>query len=291
MKTILRFRFIPAVFLLLACVYVGAQPPSPELDAARRILRKASVSKDAAVRIQAIEAIGLIGVSDEVRNQLEEFLGDKNVAVRITAIKALADHKFNASIPALERILKTDKVPEVQFAAAKALYTLKDPEGRTWLISVCDRNEKAKSNLIAGQSRKFFGNFHSIESSGVFLVTQGIGYAPVPGVGAGFSVISNLIVDPDLSPRAVALMIVTRDTDSPIDNLLSEALKDNDWSVRTAAVQMIAFDGRSVLREELVPLFRDKNEKVRFHAAGTYIHLSSLSENGALPFGATRLDQ
>jgi HEAT repeat protein len=165
MKTTFRFRLVLAVSLLLACAYMGAQTSSSELDAARGVLRKAAASKDATVRVQAIEAIGLIGGSDEVRTQLEGFLDDKNVEVRITAIKALSDHKFNASAPALERVLRTDKVPEVQFVAAKALYTFRDPQGKTWLIDVCDKNEKATSNLIAGQSRKFFSNFHSVEST------------------------------------------------------------------------------------------------------------------------------
>jgi len=111
MKTILRFRSVLAVSLLFACIYVGAQTSSPELDAARGVLRKAAASKDATVRVQAIEAIGLIGVNGEVRTQLEGFLDDKNVEVRVTAIKGLADHKFNASAPALERVPERIRCP------------------------------------------------------------------------------------------------------------------------------------------------------------------------------------
>lgn len=122
-------------------------------------------------------------------------------------------------------------------------------------------------------------------------MTEGIEYVPVPGVGAGFSAISSLISDPNLSPRAMALMMVGRDNDSQVDNLLREALKDSDWSVRATAVQMIAFTGRSEMREEMVPLFHDKNEKVRFRAAGAYLRLASLPENGRLPLEAAELDQ
>lgn len=291
MKAAHQFRLFLAVSLLLVCAYMGPQTPSSEMDSARGVLRKAAASKDATVRVQAIEAIGLIGGSNEVRIQLEGFLDDKDVEVRIAAVKALSDHKFNASAPALERVLKTDKVPEVQFVAAKALYTFRDSQGKTWLIDVCDKNKKATSNLIAGQSRKFFSNFHSVESTGGFLVTEGVGYVPVPGVGAGFSAIASLISDPNLSPRAMALMMVGRDNGSQVDNLLREALKDSDWSVRATAVQMIAFTGRSEMREGMVPLFHDKKEKVRFRAAGAYLRLASLSENGRLPLEAAGLDQ
>jgi HEAT repeat protein len=280
-----------SLFLLLASISAFAQSPSAREDAALAVLREAAASNNPMVRVQAVEAIGLIGADDDVRAQIEHFLDDKNVDVRLAAITTLANHAFQASIPSLERILKTDKVPEVQFAAAKALDTLKDPEGRSWLIDVYEGSEKAKSGLLTEQSRKFFNNFHSFESTGAFLMMQGVGYAPIPGVSEAYSALTDLISDPNLSPRATALLLVGREAGHHSDQLLGEALKDNDWSVRATAVQMIAFTGSHDLRENLVPLFHDKNEKVRLRAAGAYLHLSSPTQNGILPFEAANLGQ
>jgi hypothetical protein len=36
----------------------------------------------------------------------------------------------------------------------------------------------------------------------MFVVSEGVGYVPVPGAGEGFSAIMGLLSDPDLSARA-----------------------------------------------------------------------------------------
>jgi tRNA-2-methylthio-N6-dimethylallyladenosine synthase len=51
--------------------------------------------------------------------------------------------------------------------------------------------------------------------------------------------------------------------------------------VRFTTSQMIAFTARSGMREELVPLFDDKTEKVRFRPAGAYLHLALLPKTPA----------
>ncbi|WP_263418003.1 HEAT repeat domain-containing protein [Terriglobus albidus] len=255
-----------------------AQSPSAAEDTAKAVLYQATASNDPRVRVKAVEATALIGGDEDVRTQIEHFLTDKNVDVRVAAVTTLAGHAFQASIPSLENVLKTDKVPEVQFAAAKALDALKDPEGRSWLIDVYAGTEKGKSGPLAERSRKFLANFHSFESAGTFLVTQGVGYAPIPGASEACSALLDLISDQDLSPRATALLLVGRDADQSIDQLLEQALKDGDWSVRATATQVIALTNRQNLQESLTPLLHDKNERVRLQAAGAYLRLITLSE-------------
>ncbi len=96
----------------------------------------------------------------------------------------------------------------------------------------------------------------------------------MPGVGAGFSAAMGLLNDPELTPRAVSLILLARVKSARVDALLRSGLSDKDWTVRASAAQMIAFTARSGMREELVPLFTDKTEKVRFRAAGAYLHLA-----------------
>lgn len=271
--------------LLLLSFQGLAQAPASAADQARNVLREGADSKDATDRVQAIKAAGLIGPSEELRTRLEKFLTDGNVDVRVAAVGALADHKATASIHALEKVLKEDKVNEVQFAAAKALYTLDDPQGRAWLMDVFNGSQKATSSAMSSQSRKISSNFHSFKSAGMFIVTQGIGYVPVPGVGEGFAAANDLLSDPELSPRAASLLLLAKEKSEETDSLLREALKDKDWSVRASAAQMIAYTARTGLSEDLVPLFTDKKDKVRFRAAGAYLHLANLEKHPTAPAG------
>jgi len=268
--------------LVVLCVLLTGslfgQAPAAEVERARNVLRDGFDSGDFTVRVQVIQAVGLVGQTEPLRTRLEGLLQDGNVNVRVAAVNAIADLKFTASIPALKKCLQDDTTPEVTFAAAKALYNMHDPAGENWLVDVYNGEEKAKSPMLRAQMRKFVGNFHSIESAGTFIVTSGIGYVPVPGVGAGFSAVMGLLNDPDLTPRAVSLIMLAREKNAKADGLLREGLTDKDWTVRAAAAQMIAFTARSGMREALVPLFDDKTEKVRFRAAGAYLHLALISK-------------
>jgi HEAT repeat protein len=272
--------FLAAIITVCICVSaLGEVAPPAEVESAHRILQDGLESKDWTVRILAIQASGLIGSNEPLRKQLEAFVSDEEVDVRIAAIKTLADLKATESIPVIENRMTEDKTPEVKFAAAKALYVLNDPKGRRWLVDVYDDKEKASSDMLHSQTRKFMGNFHSLESASMFIMSEGIGYVPVPGVGAGFSAITGLINDPDLSPRAAALMLLAKDKNAETDTLLKKGLGDKDWSVRASAAQMIAFTARAGMQEELVPLFTDKSEKVRFRAAGAYLHMENLTSS------------
>jgi HEAT repeat protein len=50
-------------------------------------------------------------------------------------------------------------------------------------------------------------------------------------------------------------------------------LSDEEWSVRAAAVHLVAMHPFPVFREKLVPLLDDERHAVRFRAAAAYIRL------------------
>ncbi|MEI9979637.1 MAG: HEAT repeat domain-containing protein [Edaphobacter sp.] len=264
------------MLLNLSLALLGQEPAS-EVQSAQAVLHDGVESKDWTVRVQAIQALGLIGPNEALRKHLEQFLSDGNVNVRIATIKTLADLKSTASIPALQKTMKEDNTPEVSLAAAKALYAMHNEAGKTWLLDVYAGKEKGASSALESQKRKFMGNFHSLESTGTFIVTSGIGYVPVPGMGQGFSAVMGLLADPDLSPRASCLLLLSPEKNQQTTELLKQGLQDKDWSVRASAAQAIAYTARARLREALVPLFTDKAEKVRFRAAGAYLHLALLN--------------
>jgi len=278
---------IPA--LLISCCILSASPSAlrqaddPSLASndtrARGILTEGLESSDFAVRIQAITAASMVGSNEAIVVQLEEFLKDRNVKVRLATIRALADLKSPQVKDGLHKTLEEDTTPEVSFAAAKALAELQDPAAATVLMDVYDRKRKSQSNIIEKKKRTFFESFHSPQSTFIFLLSQGIGYVPVPGAGDGFSAINELLKDPGLSDRAEVLFVLSRTKGQGTRELLLQALHDNDWSVRAAATQIIAQTAQAELRESLLPLFEDKNQRVRLRAAGAYLHLSLIDDH------------
>ena len=249
---------------------------SPNVARARAILTEGLESSDFAVRVQTIIAAGMVGSDEAIVARLENFLKDKNVEVRLAAIRALADLKSPQIKEALRKTLEEDSAPEVLFAAAKVLAGLEDSAGTGALMDIYNRKRKTRSNLLAQKKRSFFDEFHSPQSAFTFLVAKGIGFAPIPGAGDGLSAITELLRDPGLSDRAEVLFVLCRTNTPESRNLLSKALRDDDWSVRAAATQIIAQMAKTEFRESLLPLFDDKNQRVRLRAAGAYLHLSQL---------------
>lgn len=275
-------KFILAAMLVFASLSShGAFGQTQKADAgrARDLLQNGAGSKNPDERVQAIVAAGMIGRNEIVVRKLDELLQDKVVDVRLAAVHTLADLKATQSEPALEKALRDDTVPEVAFAAAKALYAFGAPSGRKALQEVFDKQVSPKSGVIRTEERSFFGHFQTFRSATVFLFNQGIGYVPLPGVGAGFSALEELLSDSGLSPRAEVVLLLGRAKDQATADLLTGSLNDSDWSVRAAAAQVIAQTARVNMRDALVPLFDDGNDKVRFRAAGAYLHLYLASKN------------
>jgi HEAT repeat protein len=268
--------------LVSSCLSVASPTSTAQTDStalpsnverARAILREGIESKDFVIRKEAITAMSMIGRNEILLMRLEGFLHDKNVEVRLATLHALADLDSPKSEGMLRQTLEGDKTPEVSFAAAKVLAGFHDPAGLDALREVYEGKRKTRSRILTEKKRSFLDEFHSTESAMMFLVGKGIGYAPLPGAGEGFSAISSLLRDPTVSDRAQALLILCRTKSPESRRLLGEALHDPDWSVRAMSAQIIAHTAETELRDSLLPLFEDKSQKVRFRAAGAYLRL------------------
>jgi hypothetical protein len=156
-----------------------------------------------------------------------------------------------------------------------------DAAGIQALMSAYDGSRKTRSGALKKRERHFLEEFHSAPSAVMFIVGQGIGYVPVPGAGEGFTEISQLLNDPGLSDRASVVIILARQRHPESLDLLRNALQDKDWAVRAAAAQMVAHTAQVDLRDALPPLFDDKNQKVRFRAAGAYLRLLLVEKKAA----------
>src|SRR5580692_5712015 len=125
----------------------GATVVVPTQDRARSLLANSLKDKNPDTRMHAVQALGLVSPTEPYLSQLEAMLDDKDVLVRVATITSLVDLKNPRTVPTLLKALESD-VPEVSFAAAKALWALDDPAGRRALVSVLGNQTKTSSGFI-----------------------------------------------------------------------------------------------------------------------------------------------
>ncbi|MGA7240986.1 MAG: HEAT repeat domain-containing protein, partial [Bryobacteraceae bacterium] len=169
-----------------------------------------------------------------------------------------------------------DPAPEVSFAAAKALWALDDPAGKQELLAVLAGENKTSSGFFTKEKREAIRMMHTPRTTFLYAIRQGVGFAPVPGLGMGISSMQQILTDPGVSGRATAALLVGRDKDAATTAALKEALYDKDWRVRAAAVHSLALRNDPALRADLEPMFEDDREEVRLRAAAGLLRLSAV---------------
>ena len=259
---------------ILSLVLVCRATAATDADC-NHLLEQALQDKNPDTRMQAVAAMSLAAVKEPVFARLEGMLQDKDVQVREAAVASLAEVKTASARAALRKALDDD-TPEVSFAAAKALWALHDPAGERALLAVLEGQEKTASNFISKQKREALRMVHTPRVLFLYAVRQGMGFAPVPGLGEGISSMEALLTDPGTSGRATAALMLGRDKSRTTVDALLDALLDKDWSVRAAAVHSLALRNDPALRKDLEPMLQDKKEAVRLRAAAGYLRLSAI---------------
>jgi HEAT repeat protein len=190
-------------------------------------------------------------------------------------VTSLVDLNNKGTVPALKKALGDD-VPEVSFAAAKALWTLKDPDGEDALLSVLSGELKSSSGFLDKKKRETLRMFHTPVPLMFFAIKTGAAFAPVPGLGTGVSSLQGILLDPTISGRAATILLLASDKDPRVLPALIDALQDKDGSVRAAACHAIALRNDRKLESDLIPMLDDKKPAVRLRAAAGYLRLESL---------------
>jgi len=264
------------------CIGFGQTPGSATAssrpgtrDRARGFLEASLKDKNPDTRKHAVQSLGLVSPREPYLSQLEAMLDDKDVEVRLATITSLVDLKNPRTAIALRKALDSD-VPEVSFAAAKALWTLNEPAGRDALVSVLGGDTKTSSGFITKQKRDALRMLHTPRTLFLFALQQGVNFVPVPELGAGVSSLQGILSDPSVSGRAAAALLLGTDKQPEVLQALQDALADKDWSVRAAAVHAIALRNDPALENDLVPLLEDKKEAVRVRAAAGYLRLEGI---------------
>lgn len=244
------------------------------LEAARMILEQGLQERNADQRCEVVMAISLTRAENNPFPLLESALADEDVYVQVAACATLAGLPDPRALPLLRQALGSE-TPEVAFAAAKALYAKGDEEGRQALLDVATGERRARSGYFSIQRRNLLRSMKT--PSGFFRLAfrYGIGFAPVPGLGMGLSSLAGLLADTNISGRAQAIAALPPVKDAETVTLLREALTDEDWAVRAAAVHALAVSDQHVVLRDLVPLFQDKKDAVRYRAAAAYLRLAT----------------
>ncbi|HZU27001.1 MAG TPA: HEAT repeat domain-containing protein [Bryobacteraceae bacterium] len=258
-------------FACCALAAAGVCQTSP-IEECRQTLETALHDRNPDIRKLAVVALSLAGSRAPYLSMLEGALGDNDVEVRLAAVASLSDLNGKASTQALHKAL-ADPVPEVSFAAAKALWARQDPAGRQALLSVLSGDAKTSSNYFTKEKRDALRMVHTPKTMFLFAVKQGVGFAPVPGLGEGIASMQALLSDPGMSGRATAALLLGKDKSPATTEALRDALSNKEWGVRAAAVHALALRDDPSLTSAVLPLVHDKSEPVRLRAAAAYLRL------------------
>lgn len=226
-------------------------------------------------RVQGVVALSLASDRNSLMPLLIGMTDDKDVEVRLAVVTSLSDVRTKATIEALHKMLE-DKVPEVSFASAKALWNLHDPAGKQALLSVAEGESKTTSGYITAEMRQALRMMHTPATTFLYAVRQGVGFVPVPGLGQGIASMQAILTDSGVSGRATAVLLLGKDKDPALLPSLKDALRDKNWTVRAAAVHSIALRDQPALKDDLVPLLDDVKEGVRLRTAAAYLRLSAI---------------
>jgi HEAT repeat protein len=282
MRTVLSVSFLSLGMAFSQTAERTSAPSATNQDRARGLLENSLKDKNPDTRKHAVQSLGLLTPNESNLSQLAAMLEDKDVEVRLATITSLVDFQDKRTIPALRKALESD-VPEVSFAAAKALWTLNEPSGREALLSVLSGETKTSSGFITRQKRDALRMLHTPTVMFVFALKQGANFAPVPGLGAGVSSLQGILSDPGVTGRAATALLLSTDQSPEVLKALQDALADSDWSVRAAAVHAIAIRNDPALETDLIPLLEDKKEAVRVRAAAGYLRLEAIKSLSVRP--------
>jgi len=253
----------------LACAAWGAT----DAEKCHDMLQKALAAANPDTRKAAVVALSLASNEDPLFRRLTGMLDDKDVQVRQAVVSSLSDIKTKSSTAALHKAL-ADQAPEVDFAAAKALFARGDPEGKAALLSVLQRESKSSSGFITSEMREAMRMMHTPRTTFFYALRQGLGFVPLPGFGEGVASMQSLLSDPNVSGRASAALLLGKDRDPATVEALEEALFDKDWHVRAAAVHSLALQNNPARMADLKPVLEDDREDVRLRAAAGWLRLN-----------------
>jgi len=120
---------------------------------------------------------------------------------------------------------------------------------------------------------------HTPRATLLLAVREGVGFVPVPMLGAGVASMHAILADPGLSGRATAALLLGKEKDEQTVTALKDALYDKDWHVRAAAVHSLALENDPAVKKDLEPMLEDSRAEVRLRAAAAWKRLAAIEQH------------
>src|SRR5271165_6373484 len=271
----LRMNFLVAglavAFLCGTTAPAQTASTDPNVQKAKDLLLKGVASGNPDTRSLAVMSASLIGDRSEVLAKLYSMLEtDKDVPTRITIISTLGSFNNPAVIPSIQKALK-DPVPEVELAAALALWGLKQQDGKAFLLDALAGTQKTTSSFMSSEKRSLARMTHTPTTTFLGIVANQFA---LPGLGSGMESAVGLSADPASMASSSVIFALAKDQKDPaVWGPLVAALQDKEWATRAAAVHVVALHDDPSLIGKVAPLMDDKKEQVSFRAAAAYLRL------------------
>jgi HEAT repeat protein len=253
--------------LLLTAICLFADTPD---EAAWRVLDHGIHDGNPIKRKETVLAMSLLHPQPRAVALLESVLGDPDAGVREAACATLGAIESRTSVRKLKLALG-DPVPEVIFAAAKALYNLNDQTGREVLTAILLGEQADSSGFVSGSIRSFRLKLHDPKALFMMGVKEGVGFAGPFGMGLPLA--EGLLKDNQASGKTVAALLLATDRSPESLAALKESLNDKNWTVRVAAARAIGTRDATSLYDNVAMLLDDKRDEVEFSAAAALIRL------------------
>jgi hypothetical protein len=263
---------IPVVLFVLpsAC---GQEPPLDHgtIRAWDMLTEYSSTAKPTSDRVQAMAALGSMGLDPRAAHLIGEAITGKEMDVRTAAVLAAAQTKNPQLIPKLREALD-DNEPQVAYAAATVLWKMHDYSGEDLLLAVVSGDAHDKLGLLKKERHKAAHDLHSPGAMTRIALVQGSGYFLGP-FGFGVKAIDFIHKNGGDPGRGAAVDLLAEEHSQTIHDALVDALSEHDVAVRAAAARGLGkWPGRETAKL-LQPLFDDDKAAVRLTAAAAYIRV------------------
>ncbi len=161
------------------------------------------------VRIDAINALAVLGDFPVAQGFLRTALKDQDRYVRLAAVAAMGSSKNAAFLPDLKHALD-DSAPEVSFTAAVALWKMNDKSGASILNAVLAGDRKANRGLVTAEKHEAGQDLHSPSKLAAIGAEQGA-YALLGPFGFGLSALRRGKGQNGIHPRVLAATLLAED--------------------------------------------------------------------------------
>lgn len=272
----------------------NAQTSEEMYAASWKLLEAGSQSENLHKRTDVIAALASMQGDAHAVRLLEVALDDKHSEVRRIAASSLGDMDAREAIPHL-RQATNDKDAGVSFAAAEALWKMRDQDGATIFYAVLLGNRQVAKGFVSSNLNGMWQELHDPMA----LANIGIGEASGALLGPfaeGITIARELAKDRSAPARALSATLLGEYPNVDAKKILEDTLDDKNIAVRAAVAKALGgFDDQSLI-PELALLLSEKGtpvikpvDAVRFMAAAAIIRLHDHEKPDRLILGQQKL--